>query len=325
MPITAARSHVSMPSRGRAVGSVRDARAKAIVFLGAVVFLGGCTDLNVTPRTDGAAVLDAPFDAFDAPSGGGGAGAAGHAGDAAGGLAGTSPAATGGVGGEGRAGAGGDGRAGAGGEGRAGAGGDGRAGAGGQAPAAGGNGGRGGAAAGGRPGAGGGSGAGGAAASGGGGAGGMRGGGGAPGSGGATAGCPSTTVNPCVPNMVDTQHETCCEKGTRTHSRTCNPTTCEWGSFGAWSSCSVAAACDPGKTSACANNDPCGNRVCSGACQWGGCVPKAGAECLYLNPDTNVPGADWRCGSGANAGKSNFCLSDCNWSNTWDMECSSCC
>ena len=255
-------------------------RTKVIV-LGALVF-ASCTDLNVQPRTDdGAVSFDAPLDA--GPDGLGGAGFAGG-GNGGGGGAGAA-AGAGGGGGRAAAGAGGGG---------------GRAAAG-----AGGGGGHATAGAGGAPQGG---------KAGGGGAGGKGG-----GAGGATASCPAGTKNPCTPNMIDTVEEVCCATGKRTQSRKCDPVTCQWGSFGAWSSCAgVQAVCTPGATTTCTNSDPCGNRVCSSACTWGACVPKSGNECLCLHSGHTDCGSNYRCGTGSHAGQWQFCLQSCVWSGSWE-------
>jgi len=160
-----------------------------------------------------------------------------------------------------------------------------------------------------------------------GGAGGSQGGGGHAGAsagvGGATASCPAGATNPCTPNAIDTAEQACCSTGKQTRSRKCDPTTCQWGSYGAWSSCSVAAACTPGDKSACTNNDPCGNRVCSSACAWGDCVPKTGNACLCIRDGHTDCGSNYRCGTGSHAGQWQFCLSDtCQWSGDW-ADCSS--
>jgi len=136
--------------------------------------------------------------------------------------------------------------------------------------------------------------------------------------GGATASCPATTTSPCTPNAIDTAEQACCSTGKQTRTRKCDPVTCQWGSYGAWSSCSVAAACTPGATSACTNNDPCGNRVCSSACAWGDCVPKSGNACLCIRDGHTDCGSNYRCGTGSHAGDWQFCLSDtCQWSTEW--------
>jgi hypothetical protein len=155
--------------------------------------------------------------------------------------------------------------------------------------------------------------------------GGRGGGGGATmGAGGATANCPAATTNPCTPNMTETAEEACCATGKRTHSRTCDPVTCQWGSFGEWSSCAgVQAVCTPGAKTTCANNDPCGNRVCTSGCTWGACVPKDGAACLCIKPtpgQTNC-GSNYRCAA-SHPGQWQFCLQSCVWSTDWEA-CSS--
>jgi len=127
-------------------------------------------------------------------------------------------------------------------------------------------------------------------------------------------------VNPCTPNAVDSPEETCCQTGKRTRSRKCDPVTCQWGAFGAWSSCSgVQAVCDPGAKTSCVNNDPCGNRVCSAACTWGECVPKDGNECICILPDSPHKdcGSNFRCDSGSHPGQWQFCLQSCRWSGSW--------
>jgi len=272
----------------------------------ALAILSSCTDLNVKPRPDdGAAPFDAPFDSPEAMPDAGGGGLGGRGGSAEGGNGGLGGAGgdvtTGGVGGGGRDGSGGGGNGGGGVAGM---------------PATNPSGGHGGAAgatasAGGAPSAGGRDGAG--------GAGGRGGSAGAPsGSGGATAGCPAGTVNPCTPNMVDTAEETCCQTGKRTRTRKCDPATCQWGAFGAWSSCGgVQAVCNPGEKTSCTNSDPCGNRVCSAACTWGGCVPKDGNECLCLHSGHTDCGSNYRCGTGSHAGQWQFCLQSCQWSGEW--------
>jgi len=142
--------------------------------------------------------------------------------------------------------------------------------------------------------------------------------GGSAGAGGATAGCPASTTNPCTPNAIDTGEQACCSTGKQTRTRKCDPVTCQWGSYGAWSSCSVAAACTPGDKSACTNNDPCGNRVCSSACAWGDCVPKSGNACLCIRDGHTDCGSNYRCGTGSHDGEWQFCLSDtCQWSTEW--------
>jgi len=260
--------------------------------LAGLLLLVGCTELNVRPRDDGAA----PFDtAVEVPPETGGAG--GQAGGPAGGNGGAPAAGVGGAGG-GRGGA--------------------------SVPASGGAGGL--AAGGGRGGANGGAPAGGRGGGGSGGSGGTPAGGhgGAPaGSGGATASCPSSTVNPCAPNTIDSVEEACCSTGKHTRSRKCDPVTCQWGAFSDWSTCSgVQAVCTPGATSACTNNDPCGNRVCSNACAWGECVPKSGNACLCIHSGHTDCGSNYRCGTGSHAGEWQFCLSDtCQWSTEW-AECS---
>lgn len=250
-----------------------------------VLLLAGCTGLNVTPRDDGGvSPFDAPYDETDAGVGG----AAGQAGSSAGGNGGA-PSPAGGVGGGSRGGVGGVGQGGGGAHAMGGAGG--------LMPT------------GGRSGAGGGGGT---------QAGGHGGGAGAHGAGGATASCPATTTNPCIPNATDPAEEACCGTGKRTRSRKCDPVTCQWGSYGAWSSCSVAAACTPGDTSACTNKDPCGNRVCSSACAWGECVPKSGNACLCIRDGHTDCGSNYRCGTGSHDGEWQFCLSDtCQWSTEW--------
>jgi hypothetical protein len=258
-------------------------------FVLGVLLLAGCTGLNVTPRDDAdVSPFDAPYDGADAGVGG----ATGQAGVGGGGNGGASSA--GGVGGDGVGGIGGGGRGG----GAGGGAGHAMGGAGGQVPT------------GGRSGAGG--------ASGGSQGGGHGGGGGAHGAGGATASCPASTTSPCSPNATDTAEEACCSTGKRTRSRKCDPVTCQWGSYGAWSSCSVAAACTPGDTSACTNKDPCGNRVCSSACAWGACVPKSGNACLCIRDGHTDCGSNYRCGTGSHDGDWQFCLSDtCQWSTEW--------
>jgi len=139
------------------------------------------------------------------------------------------------------------------------------------------------------------------------------------GAGGATASCPAGTANPCVPNTIDTAEEACCSTGKHTRSRKCDPVTCQWGSYGDWSSCAgVQAVCTPGATSACTNSDPCGNRVCSSACAWGDCVPKSGNACLCIRSGHTDCGSNYRCGTGSHDGEWQFCLSDtCQWSTEW--------
>ncbi|HEX2659376.1 MAG TPA: hypothetical protein VHU40_13930, partial [Polyangia bacterium] len=251
-------------------------RAKLIV-LGALALVG-CTELNVEPRPmDGSVPFDGPLDdLFDA---------LGQAGFAGGGSAGATAGAGGGRSAGGAGGEGGSVQAAGGKAGSAG-------GAGGTTKSVGGAGG-------------GGKGVGGA----GGATKGAGGAGGAPkGAGGATASCPAGTANPCTPNMVDTVEEACCATGKRTQSRKCDPTTCQWGSFGAWSACSVQAECTPGAKSACTNSDPCGNRVCSNACTWGACVPKAADGCLCIRSGHTDCGSNYRCGTGSHDGQWQFCL-----------------
>jgi len=124
--------------------------------------------------------------------------------------------------------------------------------------------------------------------------------------------------------MIATVQEACCSTGTHTRSRKCDPVTCQWGSFGDWSSCAgVQAVCTPGATSACTNNDPCGNRVCSSACTWGSCTPKTGNACLCIRDGHTDCGSNYRCGTGSHDGEWQFCLSDtCQWSTEW-ASCSS--
>ena len=118
--------------------------------------------------------------------------------------------------------------------------------------------------------------------------------------------------------MVETAEEVCCQTGKRTRSRKCDPMTCQWGAYGAWSSCAgVQAACNPGEKTSCTNNDPCGNRVCSAACTWGACVPKDGNECLCLHSGHTDCGSNYRCGTGSHAGQWQFCLQSCQWSSDW--------
>lgn len=120
--------------------------------------------------------------------------------------------------------------------------------------------------------------------------------------------------------MVDTAEEACCQTGKRTRSRKCDPVTCQWGAYGAWSTCAgVQAACNPGEKTACTNNDPCGNRVCSAACTWGACVPKDGNECICIRPDGvhKDCGSNYHCGTGSHDGQWQFCLQSCQWSTSW--------
>lgn len=130
----------------------------------------------------------------------------------------------------------------------------------------------------------------------------------------------------CVAGMVDSEDQACgtCGTGTQTRSRTCDATTCQWGTYTSWSACvgGGAGTCMPGQTDT--DTQPCGRcnsghhtrtRSCdSTTCDWGswgafgactgesGCVPGD----TRTGCDMNSTGAATSCGV-------NVCTSSCTW------------
>lgn len=145
--------------------------------------------------------------------------------------------------------------------------------------------------------------------------------GGESGAGGVSVGSGGSGTGGASCNLPPTKMEMAacgaCNTGTQSRTLTLN-SACAYVA-GDWSPCSgVTAACTPGNTSACANGDSCGHRVCSDSCTWGGCVPRAAGGCLRIRAGSTVQGSNFRCcGS---AGHWQFCLPSCNWS----ADCASC-
>ncbi|MCC6876057.1 MAG: hypothetical protein IT378_17240 [Sandaracinaceae bacterium] len=118
----------------------------------------------------------------------------------------------------------------------------------------------------------------------------------------------------CAPGQLDSETRACgnCNRGSQQRERPCDPTSCQWGAWGDFSSC-VEGGCAPGATrSGC---DPCGHEVCDASCNWGGCTPRPGSACLYQR------GSHYRC---CGTRQWQYCLSSCQWS-TDCSPCTSCC
>ena len=128
-------------------------------------------------------------------------------------------------------------------------------------------------------------------------------------------------ISLCSAGKIETATQPCgaCETGKQTRTRACSADQCSWSAWSAWSTCAgVTAACTPGQTTACANGDSCGQRVCSNSCTWGSCEPKVAGGCLRIRAGHTDEGSNYRCcGS---AGHWQFCNSSCKW----NTSCASC-
>ncbi len=121
----------------------------------------------------------------------------------------------------------------------------------------------------------------------------------------------------CAPGAIQNRTVACGNCGTRTQRRTCS-STCGWGGWANTSSCSGQGVCSPGSTtqSTC---EGCSQKVCTNSCQWGGCTLKPGNACNW-NSGTNFR----CCQCSPNTGKSQFCLSSCQWSTACNTACTGC-
>jgi hypothetical protein len=130
----------------------------------------------------------------------------------------------------------------------------------------------------------------------------------------------------CVASAVDSEAQSCGTCGQEEkRTRTCDATTCLWGSWSTWGACSTGTGCTPNTTDS--ENTTCGNcdsgskartRACDAQCSWGawgawgtcsgstGCTP---------NATTSGTQGCGNCNLGSQS-RSRTCTATCSWG-TW--------
>jgi hypothetical protein len=129
----------------------------------------------------------------------------------------------------------------------------------------------------------------------------------------AASGCLAPTRE-CEGGDVESETVPCgaCNTGNQTRTRCCDATTCVWSTWSEFGACTgVTAACTPQQTTACANGDSCGHRVCTDSCTWGACQPISAGGCLRIRAGHTDMGSNFRC---CGVGHWQFCLPNCTWS-----------
>lgn len=128
----------------------------------------------------------------------------------------------------------------------------------------------------------------------------------------------------CDPTDVDTEDAACgdCNTGSHTRTRACNPSTCQWQPWGAWSTCEPdASKCKPGDTETRSASCPhCGAKTQTRTCSTTTCTFSAWTDastCSWCEDCAHVEWCDTPDNVATNRGTWCWPENGCNSDQAW--------